>query len=341
MAMQVSNNTVVANGQSTTSLPDLSPAYVAFKVLVRALPYMVTEKFGQTFVLPEKSTRTAKFRRWEALNGTPVQLTEGVTPASQDLTFTDMSVTLNQYGNLITMSDVLLDTSDGSVLENTLAVVGEQAAEVIERLRLGVMFGGSNVEFANGTARTNVNTPINLGLQRRITRKLKNQRARHIAEFVSSTPNFNTESVAPGFVAICHPDVESDIRDMVHFIDAKDYNGRQENEIGSVEGVRYFFTTLAPIYPDAGGNKGTGPLEVLSTSGTMADVYPVLYIAKDAYGLIPFKGANAVTPSVVPAAPSASDPLGQRTHVGWKTMQAAVILNQAWMVRAEVACLKK
>ena len=34
---------------------------------------------------------------------------------------------------------------------------------------------------------------------------------------------------------------------------------------------------------------------------------------------------------------SDSDPLAQRGHVGWKTMQTAVILNDAWMIRLECA----
>ena len=66
-------------------------------------------------------------------------------------------------------------------------------------------------------------------------------------------------------------------------------------------------------------------------------MYPILFIAKDAYGIVPFKNTSAVTPVIVNPAPSASDPLGQRGHVAWKSMQTAVILNQAWMVRAEVA----
>lgn len=343
MAMNRTSATPIANGQSTGSLPTMLNAKVMVKSLIRALPYLVIEKFGQTFVLPEHNTKVAKFRRYEALDATPAMLTEGVTPTAKQMTTTDISVTLDQYGDLVTLTDVLLDTDDSDVLTNTTEVVGEQAAEMIERIRLGVILGGSNVEYANGTARSAVNTPITLNLQRRITRKLKNQRARYFTTIVRSTPSFNTENVAPGFFAICHPDCESDIRDMTHFQDVKDYGSvpAMENEIGAVEQVRYLFTTLMEAFHDAGGAKGTGASEMLSTSGTSADVYPILFVAKDAYGLVPFKNASAITPVVLNPTPSASDPLGQRGHVAWKSMQAAVILNQAWMVRAEVAVSKK
>lgn len=343
MAMNLSTGALTANGQVTGNLSTMLNAHAIFQFLVRALPYLVFEKFGQAFPLPERSTKVVKFMRSEALDATPTTLTEGVTPTSQALTQTFISVPLNQYGGLVTLSDVLIDTSDVEPLKQAAELVGEQAAEMIERIRIGVLLGGSNVEYSNGTARSAVNTPISLGLQRRIVRKLKNQKASYINKIVRSTPNYGTENVAPGFVAVCHPDCESDIRDMVHFQDVKDYGSVSawENEIGAVEQVRYLFTTLMEAFPDAGGTNGTGAAEMVSTTGTKCDVYPILYIAKNAYGLIPFKNASAVTPVIHNPTPSDSDPLGQRGHVAWKSMQAAVILNQAWMVRAEVAVSKK
>jgi N4-gp56 family major capsid protein len=74
-----------------------------------------------------------------------------------------------------------------------------------------------------------------------------------------------------------------------------------------------------------------------STSGTSADVYPILYIARDAYGIVPLRGKDSLTPMVVNPKPAAGDPLGQRGTVGWKAWQSAVILQDAFLIRAEVA----
>jgi len=104
-----------------------------------------------------------------------------------------------------------------------------------------------------------------------------------------------------------------------------------ESEIGKVEDVRYLTSTVFTPWEDAGGAKGT----MISTTGTSADVYPVLFLARDAYGLIPLKGRSSITPSVVNPSPSESDPLGQRGHIGWKSYSATVILNDAYMVRLE------
>lgn len=318
----------------------MANAYIAAKALARALPYLVFEKFGQGYPLPSKSTRSIKFRRFEALSNTPKELTEGVTPTGQKLSYTDIDADLKQYGDLLVLSDVVLGTADSPVMEQASALIGEQAAQVVENIRINTLLGGSNVEYANGAARNAVNTPISLGLQRRITRKLKNQMARFITDAIASTPRFYTESVLPCFVAVTHPDVEADIRSMIGFKDAVDYGTTTpwENEIGACENVRYIFTTMMPVYKDAGGAvTNASGAAMISTTGTKADVYPILFLAKDAYGLVPLKGMDALTPMIQNPTPTPSDPLAQRAYIAWKTMQTCVILNQAWMVRAEVA----
>lgn len=338
-------NTIMHTGATSSStdgtLSTMANVYVVAKMLIRALPYLVFEKFGQAYPLPTKSTKTAKFRRFESLDATPKELIEGVTPTAQTFSVTDIEATVQQYGNLVTMTDVLLDTNDSPVMEQVTQIVGEQAAETVENMRIGVLLGGANVEYANGTTRNEVNTPISLPLQRRITRKLKNQKARFLTDSIKSTPRFYTESISPCFVAVCHPDCEADIRSMPHFQDVKDYGNTSpwENEIGAVEGVRYLFTTLMKSWPNAGGAKTNAAGDTMvSTTGTKADVYPILFLAKDAYGLVPLKGAESLTPVIINPSHTESDPLAQRAHVAWKTMQTCVILNQAWMVRAEVAC---
>jgi N4-gp56 family major capsid protein len=75
-----------------------------------------------------------------------------------------------------------------------------------------------------------------------------------------------------------------------------------------------------------------------STTGANADVYPVVYLGRDAFGIVPLKGKDSLIPMVVNPRPASGDPLAQRGTVGWKAMTTAVILNDAWMARLEVAC---
>jgi len=322
----------------TTTYGDISPrtaAYAVAQMLKRGMPYLCIEKFGQTYPIPNASSTTAKFRRYNSLPLALTPLVEGVTPAGSPLTVTDYTVTLSQYGDFVGLTDVVMDTHEDPVLQQATEVLGEQAAQTVETIRYNVLKAGTNVFYANGTLRTDVNTVITTTLQRKATRALKRQNARFITSVLRSTPAYNTQPIEAAFIALTHPDVENDIRNMTGFIPTKQYGTVTpfENEIGAVEDVRYLRSTLFTQFADAGGAKGL----MLSTSGTLADVYPVLLIAKDAYGIVPLKGQNALTPMIVNPKAAPGDPLGQRGTAGWKTMQAAVILNDAWMVRMEVA----
>ena len=324
-----------------TTYGDISPrtaAYVAVDLLKRAMPYLCLEKFGQAKSLPANKTQSMKFRRYNSLGLRTTPLTEGVTPASEKLTATDISVTLYQYGGLVEITDIIQDTHEDDVLKEATGVTGEQAAKTVETLRYNVLKACSNVFYANSVAgRTSVVNIISRTDQRKIVRALERQEAAHITSIVKSTPSFNTESILPAYVGVTHVDMTSDIRGMTGFTSVADYGkiSAWETEIGACEDVRYIKSTIFTPYEDAGSGTTTGKL---TSGGTACDVYPVLYFGKDAYGIVALKGKFAIVPVVINPVPSKSDPLGQRGSVSWKTMQNTIILNDAWMAVYECAC---
>ncbi len=183
---------------------------------------------------------------------------------------------------------------------------------------------------------------ITLGRQRAITRSLKSNRAKKVTSMVSASPNYATEPVDAAFIAFAHTDCEADIRDMPGFTPTEKYGSMKAlpHEIGKVEDVRYILSPVLTKWEDAGaaGADGAPITNVVSTGGTNADVYPVVYVGKEFYGLIPLKGANAITPMVLnPNNPRGGDPLGQRGSVGWKSYFVAKILNEGWGARLECA----
>jgi N4-gp56 family major capsid protein len=342
--------------------------------LDRGTPYLVFEKFGQTKPIPANSTQAIVFRRyfletaaiglvsavpphqlqaWQTdpiMDYTPFNyyegvgnqmnpalkvLQEGITPIATNLASEDVAAQLVQLGDRIMITDHIFDTHEDPVLRECVDILGEQAAFLVERVRYNVLVGGSNVFFANGANRAAVNTTMSLNLQRSITRQLKRNLAKPITRVVRSTAAFGTEAIAPAYVAICHPDCEADLRTMPGFVSAENYGSMSpwEGEIGKVEDVRYVMSTVMGSFGAVGG---VAPVNILNIAGA-AIVYPILFLAKDAYGIVPLKGKSALTPMVVNPTPSDSDPLAQRGHVGWKTWQTAIILNDAWMARAEIA----
>jgi len=341
---------------------DISPAVAAYAVvrmLKRAMPLLQLEKFGQTYVLPTNSTQTAKFRRYflsgatgaAGQTGSPISnfyiplattpLVEGVTPTGNRLANQDYTVTLAQYGDFITITDVVMDTHTDKVLQEATDILGEQAAVTVETLRFNVLKAGTNVFYANQVAgRSSVIKQISLADQRRVTTALNRQNAKKITNIVGSSSDYNTKSVEAAYMAVVHPDLETDIRQLTGFKPVADYGPHtspMEGEIGSVEQVRYLSSTVLAPWADTGGDATTHSVR-FTTADTACDVYPVLIFARDAFGIVPLKGKSAMTPMVVNPKPAPGDPLAQRGTVGWKLWTATVILQEAWMARLEVAC---
>ena len=339
---------------------DISPrtaAYVTKDLLERGFPYLCLEKFGQAKPIPKNNTKTIKFRRYflkdsslstftpkdyfatDNFDPTNKQLTEGVTPDATALDKADVSATLVQYGDRTTITDVVLDTHEDLVLKEATEILGEQAAVILEKARFNVIKAGTNVVYANGSARTSVNTVFTAAVQRSATRTLKRQLARPITSFVKSTPSYGTEQIAPSFIALCHPDLQYDIEQCANFVPVEKYGQTKpfEMEIGKISDVRYIVSTIMEPWTAVGACGATGGTNVLENGSSQAHVYPILFLARDAYGLVPLKGKASITPMVVNPKPSDSDPMAQRGHVSWKSMTTTIILNDHWMVRGEVA----
>ena len=343
-----------------TAYGDITPRQAGHSVaqfLKRAAPNMPIEKFGQTYPLPRNETKTAKFRRYFMQGATGSagtgsgefnvpkggQLSEGETPAGSKLAHKDYEVTLEQYGDWMGFTDVMVDMHEDfpAALREMSDILGEQAAQTVEELRFNVLKAGTNVFYANGASRTAVNTPVTLTLQRRVTRSLKRQNGRPISSVLKSSPNFNTQPIEASYFALVHPDAENDIRNMVDangnaaFISVKHYAGTEpmEGEIGAVEDVRYVRSTVFESWADAGSTAGN----MISTSGSNADVYPILYMARDSFGVVPLRGDTSVNIMVVNPKATETDPLAQRGTAGYKLWNGTVILQDAFLVRAEVA----
>ena len=311
--------------------------YAERQMLRHAKPVMVLEKLGLTKPMPKNKTDTIKFRRPKIFTAATTPLIEGVTPTETQFSYEDVSATLRQYGQVVVITDKIEDLHEDPVLNDASVQAGENIGRTIEALNYGIIRAGTSVYYANGTARTDVNTPITLTKQRAVLRTLKANKAQKITRSLSPSSDYGTRAVEAAYVAVAHTDVESDIRNLPGFKTTAEYGTRSplsEYEIGSVEDVRYLLSPDLNPFLDAGGAKGT----MVSTGGTSADVYPVVFFGQDAWGMVALRGQGAVSPTIIPVGQKTKDdPLGQRGYVGWKTWHAALILNQAWMARLEVA----
>jgi N4-gp56 family major capsid protein len=139
-----------------------------------------------------------------------------------------------------------------------------------------------------------------------------------------------------------HTDMESDVRDLPSFVPVAKYGSQKpvhEREVGSVERFRIITSPYFRPFLVAGGTVSAGAfLSNGGTSGTVADVYPIMVVAQEAWAQVSLKGMNAITPIYLPAKQiTHANPMGQFGYVGANFYKSAVRLNENWMVRIECA----
>jgi N4-gp56 family major capsid protein len=170
-------------------------------------------------------------------------LAEGVTPAGRKRQ-PGLHRHAAQYGDYMTITDVVMDTHEDPCWQQMTEVLGESAALTIETLRYNVLKAGTNVFYANGGVRTAVNTTITLDLQRQVTTGLLRQNAKMHHPGGQVHAGLPHGAGGSAFIGLHHPDLETDIRNMTGLHQPKQYGTVTpfENEIGAVERVRYLST---------------------------------------------------------------------------------------------------
>jgi N4-gp56 family major capsid protein len=148
-------------GYSTAPSRNLIRAEQA--MLSHAEPIIVLGNFGTQQEQPLNKTDTVVFRRVNPFNmqanGTPgvtaqnFVLAEGTTPNSNSITYTDVSVTLQQYGMLFKFSSKVESLYEDDIPADMATLTGETLAEVSELIRYGAVKAGTNVLYGNGTTR--------------------------------------------------------------------------------------------------------------------------------------------------------------------------------------------
>ena len=309
--------------------------YYDRNLLERALPALLYSKFGQTRPMPKNMGSRINFRRFESLAVSTTALTEGVTPAGKQLSSTDIYATLGQYGDYITLTDVLLDLGLDPTLLEAGDLLGEQAGLTIDTIHRNVLLAGTSIRRANGVAaRTDIVSKPLIADINSIVRTLEGNNAKKIRMQVNAGVKVSTSPLRASYIGITHTDCRQDLESITGFVPVEQYAVQtdvMESEIGELKGIRFLTTTNAGIVTDGGGNKGT----LVSTSGTKADVYQTLIFGMNAYGIVPLQKGGIENIIKRAKDSGTSDALNQRNTSGWKAYTVAKILNDDFLIRYE------
>lgn len=309
-------------------------AFYSRTLLTRAIPLFIHTMWGQVRDIPRQAgTNTVRFRRYGNLTAATTPLSEGVTPAGSQLSQTVITATVQQYGDYITVTDVVTYESPDAELMIAAEVLGDQAGDTLDQLCRDVMNAGTNVQYANGAgARASIDstdliTAAAGGAEVKMAiRTLKNNNTRKVTSMINPSTGYNTTPVNSCFVGIVHPDTTYDLDSLDGWTPVEKYSsqmGVMEGEVGKFKEVRFVETTNAKVFAGAGASS--------------IDVYSTLIMGRDFYGVTRISGEamqNIVKPL---GSGGTADPLNQRATSGWKATFVAKILNDDFGVRIEHA----
>ena len=274
---------------------------------------LIHDQFGQKRPIPAHGGKHIEFRKFAPLAKATTPLEEGVTPAGKNLSVSTVSAEVHQYGDFITQTDMLeLTALDNTILEAT-KILGRQAGLTLDTVVRNVLQSGTNVTYcpkrsADGTE-TAVTSRADLDATCVLTVDV-------VQQVVAKLRAQNAPPINGKYVAIVHPYVVYDLMRDPEWGDAHKYAQPEnlfEGEIGEIAGVRFVQTTEAKVYTGSGCPSGLA-------------VFGSLFLGDGAYGVTEVTGGGLETIVKQKGSAGTSDPLNQRSSVGWKALKTAEIL---------------
>lgn len=215
--------------------------YIAKKTLSIALKRLAVYQLAAKEPMPKNNSRTFQYTRYERLVLPQVKLSEGVTPADTQMSISTVQAVMDQWGAVIPISDVAIDSVKHPVLQKAIDLAAHQAQEVVDRECVKVALSGSNVFYPNkatvarsGIASTDYLTSPVIG---RVVSVLRDQGA---------MPYDEGEDL---FVGVVDSFTNDDISVDTTFLDAAKYGQIKKllvNEIGEWKGVRWVRSNTIP-----------------------------------------------------------------------------------------------
>jgi len=289
-------------------------------MLKAARPLLVHTRWAQVRDIPRNNSLVIKFRRYSLLSAATTALSEGVTPSGSQLSITDVSATVAQYGDFVTLTDQLVFSTLDPVLTETADVLGQQAGNSLDQICRDVIVAGTTIQYAS-SATTNATITASMKFTRaevkEAVRTLQSNDARKVTRMVNPANGFNTSPLNACYVGIISEDSLFDLKDESGWTPVEEYASQKdvmEGEVGKLDEVRFVMTTNA------------------KTTSSTVTVHTSLIMGMDFYGISRVSGEamrNIVKPL---GSAGTADPLDQRQTSGWKATFVAKILNENFAV---------
>jgi len=259
-------NTATASGGGLTPLSGVIQTVYSQEVLLAAQPLL---KFDQFAVVKEELNvspgMTIQFLGYDniALGG---KLTEGVQIATKTLSTNTRQISVYEYGNAISTSEFLLQTSFRDVMADAAVLLGRDYATVVDSEERAVLETTTQKVFTGRKSGHSTLTGTDI------------LDVRAIKDAVEILSTKNIPKVGGDFyVAFVHPHQSRNLRDDTSWINAAQYGDPDRifnGEIGRIEDVIFIETTDLSVIPV---NTGSAP------QNTAIDTYKSILFGAEAF----------------------------------------------------------
>jgi N4-gp56 family major capsid protein len=282
----------------------------------RAVPNLVHSGLhGEQRQIPPRGGNSIEWRGLSRIAGTTGALTEGTPGAEIQITFTNVAATILQYGKFIVVSDIASIQAIDNVVTESVEMLGEQMGDTRDVLARNVIVAGTTKQYASTAgSRAQVGSGMYLSWA-------------EILEAVATLETNNAKRFEDGFYhGIIAPNTKRDMFEDSTIVDNMQEaamrgpdNALFTGVVTDIAGVRFWMSSNASVQSSAG------------LSG--ADVYETAILGKSY--LVETELAAQTARLYIQPPGGVSDPLNQRSTVGWKMAYVAQRLNNSFAVIVE------
>ena len=128
--------------------PDILAVYIMDELLERAERDTVFWNLAEKSTIPKGSGKTCQFTRYERLPLPEAPLEESVTPVATPITLSTVDAVLDQWGAVVSMSDVVILIIKHPLVQQARELLTLQHNELVDREVQVVAMGSTNIYFA-------------------------------------------------------------------------------------------------------------------------------------------------------------------------------------------------
>ena len=236
---------------------------------------LVVYPLGEPKKMPKGRGTTYTKVRFNRLALPFASLAEAVPQAGTAMTVSEVTVTVQQWGGLVLLSDRATYTIKHDTLAKARELISIQAAETLERNTFNTMLGFTQVNTANAVgnrASLAAGNVLSLADLERTVAQLSNLGAYEWDGMEGVNPRVDAHRDAdamarkmpsPHYILVAHRFVASDLRMQANFVQASAYsdvNKLYNSEFGQWAGCRVVASNMVPFF--------TGSALITGTPGT-------------------------------------------------------------------------